>query len=131
MKYVNHSIDLSSFMHPSFDWFCSIVAEDHHMIWDPIIIVPWISLKVMSFPTAVSFLFFDDDDCLYFIRPGEGVTSSTTILHLRSSRRFGIYGPSSRDSAHLIARVPSGGHVRDDTYLLLHGPSNFHCSDEA
>jgi hypothetical protein len=71
--------------------FVSIVAEDHHMIWDPIIIVPWISLKVMSFPTAVSFLFFDNDDCLYFIRQGEGVTSSTTILHLRSSRRFGIY----------------------------------------
>jgi hypothetical protein len=80
-------------MHPSFDWFCQHRRRRPSTIWDPIIIVPWISLKVMSFPTAVSFLFFDNDDCLYFIRQGEGVTSSTTILsskivktirHLRS-----------------------------------------------
>jgi len=66
-------------------------------------------------PTAVSFLIFDDDDdCLYLIRQGEGVTSSTTILHLRSSRRFGIY---DRQGTLLFSTTSPFGRPRERWYI--------------
>ena len=75
--------------------FVSIVAEDHTYDMGPYHHRPMDIAKGYEFPNSSEFPLLRQRRLSLFIRQGEGVTSSTTILHLRSSRRFGIYSPSS------------------------------------